>query len=228
MYLPNCHESLAGIIAGRIRERYYKPTFVLTNGERGIKGSGRSIEDYHMFDELTKCKELFSRYGGHPIAAGVSLKDGDVDKFRRTMNQLCQLTEEELTPKSHIDVEAPISYWTEDMIEELSVLEPFGKGNAKPKFAARDVEITSFKVVGANHNVLQFQMQDQTGRVMKGITFNNVEEYSEKIIEKYGEAALNSIKSGRRCGVRVSVLYYPQINEYNGYKNIQILVDGIK
>ncbi len=228
VYLPNCHESLAGIIAGRIRERYYKPTFVLTNGERGIKGSGRSIEDYHMFDELTKCKELFSRYGGHPIAAGVSLKDGDVDKFRRTMNQLCQLTEEELTPKSHIDVEAPISYWTEDMIEELSVLEPFGKGNAKPKFAARDVEITSFKVVGANHNVLQFQMQDQTGRVMKGITFNNVEEYSEKIIEKYGEAALNSIKSGRRCGVRVSVLYYPQINEYNGYKNIQILVDGIK
>lgn len=158
VYLPDCHESLAGIIAGRIRERYYRPVFVLTKGEEDVKGSGRSIEEYSMYEEMNKVSELFTKFGGHPMAAGLSLKEGKVEEFKRRINEACKLTPEDLTEKVRIDVAMPIGYVNTGLIEQLHVLEPFGKGNARPVFADRNLHIRSARVFGRNRNVVKLEL----------------------------------------------------------------------
>lgn len=211
VYLPDCHESLAGIIAGRIRERYYRPVFVLTRAEDGVKGSGRSIETYSMFEEMSKCKELYTKYGGHPMAAGVSMPEEHVELFRQRLNELCTLTEEELTEVIHIDMALPFSYVSERLVEELSLLEPFGKGNTKPVFAARNVQVLESRVLGKNQNVLRMKLMDESGTTLEGIYFHNC--MQEVLRDLQGKKAIH-------------ILYYPEINEFKGRRSLQLRIQG--
>ena len=210
VYLADCHESLAGIIAGRIRERYSKPVFVLTRAEEGVKGSGRSIESYHMFRELTRCRELLTKFGGHPMAAGLSLPEENVDPFRRMLNENCTLTEEDMAEKVLIDVPMPISYVNMPLIRQLSLLEPFGKGNTKPLFAQKNVRVENCRVFGKNRNVVKMNLFDENGCQAQGVWFGDGDAFAEKIKEKQ----------------RWSVAYYPSINAYNGRESIEIIIQN--
>ena len=208
VYLPECHESIAGIIAGRIRERYYRPVFVLTKGEEGVKGSGRSIEAYNMFEEMCKCRALFTKFGGHKLAAGLSLEEENVPRFRQVMNELANLTEEDLVEKVSIDMQLPLSYVSEELVEELELLEPFGKGNTKPLFAERNLKVIQPRIIGKNQNVLKFQVEDQYGTRMDAIYFGDV------------RACLNTMEESPE----MSFTYYPTVNEYMGRRTLQITV----
>ena len=206
VYLPDCHESLAGIIAGRIRERYYRPVFVLTRAEDGVKGSGRSIETYSMFEEMSKCKELYTRYGGHPMAAGVSMPEEHVELFRRRLNELCTLSKEDLTEVVHIDMALPFSCVSEQVVKELSLLEPFGKANTKPVFAARNVRVLESRVLGKNQNVLRMKLMDESGMTLEGIYFNN---------------CMQEVIADLQKKPTFHILYYPEINEFRGKRTLQ-------
>lgn len=208
VYLPDCHESIAGIIAGRIRERYYRPVFVLTSAEEGVKGSGRSIENYHMFEEMCRCRELFTKFGGHKLAAGLSLKEEHVEEFRRRINELATLTEEDLTEKVSIDMQLPIAYLSQKLVEELERLEPFGKGNTKPLFAEKNLRVISPRILGKNQNVLKFQVEDARGLRMNAVYFGDVRACMEYMEQKK----------------RMSFTYYPTVNEYMGRRSLQITV----
>lgn len=208
VYLPECHESIAGIIAGRIREKYHRPTFVLTKGEKGVKGSGRSIESYHMFDEMCKCRELFTRFGGHKLAAGLSLEEINVERFRDEINRLANLTEDDLRPKVSIDMQMPLSYVTESFIAELELLEPFGKGNTKPLFAEKKLKVLRPRIMGKNKNVLKFQVQDSRGFQMEAVYFGNAGECLEYMQHKS----------------EMSFTFYPSVNEFQGKKTLQITI----
>lgn len=208
IYLPDCHESLAGIIAGRIREKYNKPVFVLTKGETMVKGSGRSIESYSMFEELVKCGDLMEQYGGHPMAAGLSIKEENVEEFRRRLNENCTLTEKDLTPKILIDVPMPISYINKELVEEISLLEPFGKGNTKPIFAQKGLHVLSSRILGKNRNVAKLQLSDCAGCVMEAVYFGEADEF------------VNEIKNCKS----IAVTYYPEINRYQGRETLQIVI----
>ncbi|MCI9211430.1 MAG: single-stranded-DNA-specific exonuclease RecJ [Ruminococcus sp.] len=208
VYLPDCHESIAGIIAGRIRERYYRPVFVLTSAEEGVKGSGRSIENYHMFEEMCRCRELFTKFGGHKLAAGLSMKEEHVDEFRRRINELATLTEEDLTEKVSIDMQLPIAYLSQKLVEELERLEPFGKGNTKPLFAEKNLRVISPRILGKNQNVLKFQVEDARGLRMDAVYFGDVRACMEYMGQKK----------------RMSFTYYPTVNEYMGRRSLQITV----
>lgn len=208
LFLPDCHESLAGIIAGRIRERYHKPAFILTRGETGVKGSGRSIEAYSMYDELVKCADLLERFGGHPMAAGLSLKEENVNEFRRRLNQNCTLTEEELVPKVVIDVPMPLGYAGKELVEQLSLLEPFGKGNTKPLFAQKGLRVLGLRILGKNHNVAKMQLMDAQGCVTDAVYFGEAEEF-----KKFCES-----------NDTISVTYYPEINSYQGRETLQAVI----
>lgn len=210
IYLPDCHESLAGIIAGRIRERYCKPVFVLTRAEEGVKGSGRSIEAYHMFREMTKCRELLTKFGGHPMAAGLSLPEENVELFRRKLNENCTLTEEDMAEKVTIDVPMPVSYVNKPLIRQLSLLEPFGKGNSKPLFAQKNVRISNVRVFGKNRNVAKMKLYDENGFSAEGVWFGDGDAFAERVGTKE----------------RWSVAYYPSINAYNGRETIEIIVQN--
>lgn len=226
VYLPGCHESLAGIIAGRLRERYYRPTIVLTQGEHEVKGSGRSIESYSMFEELQKCGDLFLKFGGHPMAAGCSLKKENVDKLRRRLNEQTTLTQDDLTEKIVIDVPMPLDYISEQLIGELSYLEPFGKGNSKPVFAEKNLDVCSARVVGQSGRVVRMRVANAAGTMMDAVYFGDVKVFREYIEEKYGRAETEKLFQGRKNAVHLSVIYYPSINEYNGLRSIQIVVQG--
>lgn len=208
VYLPDCHESIAGIIAGRIRERYYRPVFVLTSAEEDVKGSGRSIENYHMFEEMCRCRELFTKFGGHKLAAGLSLKEEHVEEFRRRINELATLTEEDLTEKVSIDMQLPIAYLSQKLVEELERLEPFGKGNTKPLFAEKNLRVISPRILGKNQNVLKFQVEDARGLRMNAVYFGDVRACMEYMEQKK----------------RMSFTYYPTVNEYMGRRSLQITV----
>lgn len=208
IYLPDCHESIAGIIAGRIKERYYRPTFVLTAGEEGVKGSGRSIEAYHMFEEMCKCRALFTKFGGHKLAAGLSLEEENVGRFREVINELADLSEEDLKPKVSIDMQLPLSYVTENLVNELELLEPFGKGNTKPLFAEKNLRVISPRIIGKNQNVLKFRVEDQRGNQMEAIYFGDAKGCMEYM-------------SGRQT---MSFTFYPSVNEYMGKRTLQITV----
>lgn len=212
VYLPDCHESLAGIIAGRLRERYFKPCFVLTDGEEGVKGSGRSIPGYHMFEEMSKVRGLFTRFGGHPMAAGLSLPPEHVEVFRRRINEVCTLTEEELIPKLFYDAVLPISYAGEQLLGELTLLEPFGKGNEKPVFAAGNLRAKSARIIGKNANVLKLTLESPEGIRMEAVSFGDVQENLEYIESRE----------------RISILYYPEWNEYQGRKSVQLVVQSFR
>lgn len=226
IYLPECHESLAGIVAGRIREIYNRPVFVVTDAKDGAKGSGRSIPVYHMYEEMSKCQDLLTKYGGHKMAAGFSLKRENVDTFRKKLNENCNLTEEEMAEKVVIDMEMPFSCVTESLVEELSKLEPFGKGNTKPVFAARNVALLSGRIIGKNKNVLKLRVRDASGTEIDAMCFNQVEKMLEYLDEKYGERSVEELLSGRRNAERMtlSLTYYPDINEYMGRVTPQIVI----
>ena len=224
VYLPDCHESLAGIVAGRIRENYYKPVFVLTDAEEGVKGSGRSIDGYHMYEELNKCKELLTKFGGHRLAAGLSLPKENVGKFREMLNKNCTLTEEEMKEKVTIDREMPFGCVTEGLVKELELLEPFGKGNTKPVFAARDVTLLGARILGKNRNVLKLQVQDVNGCRIEAMLFHHADDFLSKLEEQYGKTEVDALLKGRGRQIRISMTYYPDINEYMGKKTPQIVV----
>lgn len=224
VYLPDCHESLAGIVAGRIRENYYKPVFVLTDAEEGVKGSGRSIDGYHMYEELNKCKELLTKFGGHRLAAGLSLPKENVGKFREMMNKKCTLTEEEMKEKVTIDMEMPFGCVTEGLVKELELLEPFGKGNTKPVFAARDVTLLGARILGKNRNVLKLQVQDVNGCRIEAMLFHHADDFLGKLEEQYGKTEVEALLKGHGRQIRISMTYYPDINEYMGKKTPQIVV----
>ena len=224
VYLPDCHESLAGIVAGRIRENYYKPVFVLTDAEEGVKGSGRSIDGYHMYEELNKCKEFLTKFGGHRLAAGLSLPKENVGKFREMFNKNCTLTEEEMKEKVTIDMEMPFGCVTEGLVKELELLEPFGKGNTKPVFAARDVTLLGARILGKNRNVLKLQVQDVNGCRIEAMLFHHADDFLGKLEEQYGKTEVEALLKGRGRQIRISMTYYPDINEYMGKKTPQIVV----
>ena len=224
VYLPDCHESLAGIVAGRIRENYYKPVFVLTDAEEGVKGSGRSIDGYHMYEELNKCKELLTKFGGHRLAAGLSLPKENVGKFREMLNKNCTLTDEEMKEKVTIDMEMPFGCVTEGLVKELELLEPFGKGNTKPVFAARDVTLLGARILGKDRNVLKLQVQDVNGCRIEAMLFHHADDFLGKLEEQYGKTEVEALLKGRGRQIRISMTYYPDINEYMGKKTPQIVV----
>ncbi len=224
VYLPDVHESLAGIIAGRIREACYKPTFVLTKSEDGVKGSGRSIEAYSMYEELCKCQELFTKFGGHPMAAGLSLPEANVEIFREKINACCGLTEEDFIPKIKIDIPMPVDYPDIPLVNELLLLEPFGKANVKPQFADKNLGIDRAVVVGKNQNVLKLTLKTERGKSISAVYFGDVEKFREYYGRKYGENEVQQAFLGRTNGIRMSVVYYPEINRYQGNESIQIVI----
>ena len=224
VYLPDVHESLAGIIAGRIREACHKPTFVLTKSEDGVKGSGRSIEAYSMYEELCKCQELFTKFGGHPMAAGLSLPEANVEIFREKINACCGLTEEDFIPKIKIDIPMPVDYPDIPLVNELLLLEPFGKANVKPQFADKNLGIDRAGVVGKNQNVLKLTLKTERGKSISAVYFGDVEEFREYYGRKYGENEVQQAFLGRTNGIRMSVVYYPEINRYQGNESIQIVI----
>lgn len=207
IYLKDCHESIAGIIAGRIKERYYRPTFVITNAEDGAKGSGRSIEGYNMYEEINKCKNVLTKYGGHPMAAGLSLEISDIDIFRKMLNDNAILTDEDLIPKMWIDVPMPVSYANIRLVNQLKLLEPFGKGNEKPVFADRNLYVKTASVIGKNKNVLRCQLETEDGTYVPAVQFG-----------------INNIDDIPRAGMRISIIYYPDINTFNGIMSLQIII----
>ncbi len=228
IYLPACHESLAGIVAGRLRERYRKPVFILTDAIQGIKGSGRSIEAYHMYEGLNQCKELLDRYGGHKLAAGLSLKKENIGPLRRRLNENCLLTKEDMTEKVVIDMEMPFSCVTEELVNELALLEPFGKGNTKPVFAGRNIRVLEGRILGRNQNVLKLRVRDSAGTMMDAMYFGDLELFSEYIDRKCGTGAWTGLLAGRGKNIELSVTYYPGINEYQGKKTMQIVITHYK
>lgn len=227
VYLPSCHESLAGIIAGRVRESFGKPAFVLTRGEEGIKGSGRSIESYSMYEEMTKCKDLFTRYGGHKMAAGLSLAgEEQVEEFRRRLNEYCTLTKEDFEEVVHIDVPMPLSYADKEFIKQLSRLEPFGVGNPKPLFARKDVSLIRGRILGKNRNVGKYLIGDEMGNTYDMIYFGDLKKLDAFLEEKYGTAIREELY-GRGLYNKealISMAYYPDINYYAGRESVQIVM----
>ena len=226
VYLPDCHESLAGIIAGRIRERFHKPVFVLTDAEDGVKGSGRSIEAYNMFEEMVKCQELFTKFGGHPMAAGLSIKKEDVKNLRIRLNELTTLTEEDFIPRVSIDVAMPIDYISEELIGELEVLEPFGKANPKPVFAEKNLNVLSARILGQNKNVIKMQVLNSQGMVMDAMYFGDVEKFNTYITEKFGMSEVEKMYQNRENAVSISTTYYPQVNVFRNVRNMQIVIQN--
>lgn len=224
IFLPEVHESLAGIIAGRIREAYHKPAFVLTKSEDGVKGSGRSIETYHMYEALCKCRQYFTKFGGHAMAAGISLKEKDVEAFRDTINRECELTEEDFIPKIKIDIAMPAAYPTAELVRELALLEPFGKANIKPQFADRNLAVTRAYVVGRNQNVLKLNLLTEQGERVSAVYFGDIEAWKTYYGAKYSEADVEAAFRGAANGIRMSVVYYPEINDYQGIESIQLII----
>ena len=228
IFLPDCHESLAGIVAGRIREAYYRPTLVVTRSEHGAKGSGRSIESYSMYEELCKCEEYLTQFGGHPMAAGFSLKEADIDAFRRKLNEVCTLTEEELRPKVVIDVPMPISYITERLVNQLGCLEPFGKGNEKPVFADRNLVIERLRICGKEGRVFQMKVRNAAGGSMDAVYFGDVEDLLLPLTEKYGKVVAQDTLAGR-CVHEAALhfTYYPEMDHYYETPRIKLRLTGV-
>lgn len=227
VYLPDCHESLAGIIAGKLKEKFWKPAFVLTDGEEGIKGSGRSIEAYSMYEELIKCKELFSRFGGHKMAAGLSLAKGrDAESFRRMINQNCTLSPEDFEQVVHIDVPMPLSYADKTFIKELALLEPFGVGNPKPLFAQKNVSLIQGRIIGKNKNVGKYRIADEEGNTYEMIYFGDLEQWNSFLTQRFGRKITDELyHSGlRQKEAAVAIAYYPDINSYAGRESVQIVM----
>lgn len=228
VYLPECHESLAGIVAGRIREKYYRPVFVLTKGAEGLKGSGRSIETWHMYEGLNRVKHLLSKFGGHKMAAGLSMPEENLEQFRKEINEKSGITPEDLNEKIAIDMQLPFECVNEKFIGELAVLEPFGKGNARPVFAERQVQVESARILGKNKNVLKLQVKDLHGTRMDAMYFGDVNTFVEYVREKFGDIACECLLRGHGHGIVMAFTYYTDINEYQGVRTPQIVIQNYK
>ncbi|MBO5353541.1 MAG: single-stranded-DNA-specific exonuclease RecJ [Lachnospiraceae bacterium] len=228
VYLPECHESLAGIIAGRIREKFYRPTIILTDAEEGCKGSGRSIDGYHMYEALCEVQDLLTKFGGHPKAAGLSLPKENVELFRKRLVENCRLTEEELTEKVSIDVVLPFGLVTEQVIEELALLEPFGIGNEKPLFAERKLKLHRARVLGKNANVLKLDAENEYGRQFEVMYFGDIQEFEQDMESAFGKDALNRLYQGRENDIRINMIYYPEKNEFRDKVTLQAVMQYYK
>ncbi len=229
VYLPDCHESLAGIVAGRVRETYHRPTFVVTNGEEGCKGSGRSVEAYSMYEEMSACKEFFTKFGGHPMAAGFSLPQENIDPLRKALNERTTLTEEQLIPRITIDVPMPVSYIYPELIKQLELLEPFGKGNEKPVFADRQLEIVQLKKLGREGRVVRMKLKTSDGMQLDAIYFGDCEKLRLSLEEKYGKLITNDVMDGRTThGVTLDFLYYPELDTYYNIPRVQLKILGFR
>ena len=224
VYLPECHESLAGIVAGRIREKYYRPVFVLTKGAEGLKGSGRSIETWHMYEGLNRVKHLLSKFGGHKMAAGLSMREEDVEPFRQKINEICTLAEDDLQEKIHIDVPMPVSYVSFRLVEELELLEPFGTGNSKPVFAQKDLKFVSARALGKAGNVLRFTVEDSEQKRWEMMYFGGKDNFEAYAAEKYGQTALDGLYSGKGSPLYFDVVYYPGVNTWQGNTKLQLVM----
>ena len=221
LYLPNVHESIAGIIAGRIREYYYRPTFILTKGEDGVKGSGRSTEEYSMYEQMCKCSDLLTKFGGHPMAAGLSLPEENVEAFRKQMNENCPFRAEEMVQTIHIDVPMPVDYVTNALVEEFSILAPFGKDNPKPVFADRNLKISRMWIVGKNQNVLRMNLISKQGRPLSAIYFGDIEAMQTYLMELYGTQEVDKAFHGRENNMQISIVYSPKLNTYKDSETLQ-------
>ena len=228
IYLRDTHESLAGIIAGRIREAFHKPVFVMTDAEDGVKGSGRSIEEYSMYEELCKCKELFKKFGGHPMAAGLSLAKENLETFREKINEYCTLTEEDFIPKIKIDIAMPVGYPNLSLIRELDLLEPFGKSNTKPQFADKDLKLKRATVVGKSRNVLRLQLETIYGETVTAVYFGDVEQFLDYYRERFGANEVEAALYGKNNKILLQIVYYPEINSYNNVENVQIVIKNYR
>lgn len=221
LYLPDVHESIAGIIAGRIRECYYRPTFILTKAEDGVKGSGRSTEEYSMYEQMCKCSNLLTKFGGHPMAAGLSLPEENVELFRKQMNEKCPFRAEEIVQTIHIDVPMPVDYVTNALVEEFSILAPFGKDNPKPVFADRNLKISRMWVIGKNQNVLRMTLVSEQGRPLSAIYFGDIEAMRTYLVEQYGTQEVEKAFHGRENNMQISIVYSPKINTYKDSETLQ-------
>ena len=228
VYIHDIHESLAGIIAGRVKEKYNKPTIILTKSEEGVKGSCRSIEEYNIFEGLLSCKDILDKFGGHPMAAGLSLQEDKVEILRKRLNDTCNLTKEDLMKKISIDMSLPLESVTIPLIDELKKLEPFGKGNSKPIFGVKNARIKKAILMGKNKNVLKLKILTNENIYIDAMIFNNIEEFEEKIIKKYGQDELDSLYNKNQNNLLMDFLFYPSINEWNQNKYIQIIVEGVR
>lgn len=224
VYLPDCHESLAGIIAGRIRERYQKPVFVLTRSEEGVKGSGRSIEAYSMYDKMSECKDLYTKYGGHKMAAGVSMPEANVETFRSYLNDHCGLSAEDFEEKIHIDVPMPMSYVTPEFVRQLSVLEPFGNGNSKPVFAQKNIRLIRGRILGKNNNVGKYTVEDSGGRQFEMMYFGNLEVWHTFLADQFGQEECDRLYRGGNGSIIIHVVYYPDLDVYQGRERLQMIM----
>lgn len=228
IYIPDIHESLAGIIAGRIKEKYNVPTLVITKAEHGVKGSGRSIEEYNMFEELIKCKDLLEKFGGHPMAAGFSLKEENIDEFRRRLNENTILKDEDLLRKVTIDSVLPLDAINYDVINDLERLEPFGKSNSKPLFAEKNINLLRATILGKNRNVLKLKLKTRMNKALDAIYFGDIEKFEEEVSSKYGNEELQKLHNGEYNHVNLDLVFYPNVNEYNGNTTIQIVIQNYR
>jgi single-stranded-DNA-specific exonuclease len=229
VYLKDCHESLAGIIAGRLREKYYKPAIVLTDAEdSSVKGSARSIELYNIYEELSKCRDLLLKMGGHPMAAGLSLTEANIESLRLRLNSMTTLSEEMLIPKVTIDIHLPLGFVSETLVNELKQLEPFGKGNEKPLFAEKDLQIKSAMVIGKNSSGIRFRLINSYQKEMEALYFGDVETFFTYIADLYGTEEAEKLRMGRSTKIKLMITYFPRINEYNGTKTVQILIQNYR
>lgn len=228
VYEPSIHESIAGIIAGRVKDKYYKPTIVLTESKDKVKGSGRSIEEYNMFKEISKVKNLLTTFGGHPMAAGLSLDISNVNVFREKLNGQVSLTEDDLLPKIYIDMHLPLDYISFNLVEELKILEPFGKGNPKPLFGEKNIGVKRGFILGKNQNVLKLILLTKSGNTIDGLYFGDIDKFQNMLIRKFGENEVNKMYKGIENQIKLDIIYFPTINEYMGNRNLQIIIQNYR
>lgn len=226
LYLPDCHESIAGIIAGRVKEQYNKPTIVLVNSEDCVKGSGRSIDEYDMFENLTKVKDLFIKFGGHKMAAGLSIEKENIDELRKRLNDSCELTDDDLLKKIWVDSELPFKFVTFGLFKDLKKLEPFGVGNKKPIFAGKNIIVNRMKILGKEGKAIRLEMTDESGFKMQGIMFNKSKRFMGFLQRKFGQEEIDKAMKGDGNDIKIMLLYYPNVNEFNGREYLQLIIES--
>lgn len=226
MYLPNCHESVAGIIAGRVKEQYNKPTIVLVDSEDCVKGSGRSIDEYDMYENLSKVKDLFLKFGGHKMAAGLSIEKDNIDELRTRLNDSCELSDEDLMKKIWVDCELPFKFATFGLFNDLKKLEPFGVGNKKPIFAGKNIRVNRMKILGKEGKAIRLEMVDESGFKMQGIMFNKSKRFMSFLQKKFGQDEIDKAMKGEDNEIKIMLLYYPNVNEFNGREYLQLIIES--